>query len=66
MLLDEFAFLQFRAKLSDPLIESQLVISTFFDAVVVMDVDSAFILDDIAFIGSFLRVIPFRPETVYP
>ncbi len=43
--LNELAFLQFGTQLGDALVKSLLVISIFFDAVIVMDVDPAFILD---------------------
>ena len=62
--LDEFTFLKFGTQLGDPFIKSLLVISTFFDAVVVMDIDPSFILDNIALIRSLLRVIPFCRDCI--
>ena len=62
--LNELPFLQFGTQLDDPLVESLLVISTFFDAVILMDVDPAFILDDIALIRPLLGVIPFSRDCI--
>lgn len=58
MTFNELIIKQFPVQTSNPFIKGLFIISTFFDAVIIVDVNPAFILDYIALVWSFLSVVP--------
>lgn len=58
MTFNQLIFKQLLMQTCNSLVKSLFIISTFFDALIIVDVHPALIPDRVALIGAFLNVIP--------